>query len=306
MSDLLNIRGSEYIKILKNRGKQVSSKTADHELLKKIKYFKKRDLSHSATIRGLVFDDSNIESILYALFNNIHKKKQNKWFDDLDNYYRLKNREKERAKLIDKAHRHTHLRKFRSKLVDNLNRYYHKQKSKNIREEIYRNIQKRNTDQIINELKRLKRLNRSNIVKKENISQKEVEEAKRLSTKILKKLAQLRNTDTTGLKRSDLISILLRSQKHHKEAEYLSYLQADPSIEIRSKTNKIRMLIIELGVTIDKADRDIIRKRLEEIDKLNPSTRQKRRILEELPEIFNDLQFKRKHIMHLIVLVITL
>ena len=189
-----------------------------------------------------------------------------------------------------------------------MNRYYHKQKSKNIREEIYRNIQKRNTDQIINELKRLKRLNRSNIVKKENISQKEVEEAKRLSnlsTKILKKLAQLRNIDTTGLKRSDLIYILFRSQKH-KEAEYLSYLQADPINEIRSKTNKIRTLIIELAMMIDKADRDIIRKRLEEIDKLNPSTRQKRRILEELPEIFNDLQFKRKHIMHLIVLVITL
>ena len=90
MSDLLNIR-SEYIKILKNRGKQVSSKIADHELLKKIKYLKKRDLSHSETIRGLVFDDSNIESILYALFNNIHKKKQNKLFDDLDNYYRLDN-----------------------------------------------------------------------------------------------------------------------------------------------------------------------------------------------------------------------
>ena len=56
---------------------------------------------------------------------------------------------------------------------------------------------------------------------------------------------------------------------------------------------------------IDKSDRDIIRKRLEEVDKLNPSTRQKRKILEELTDIFNDLQFKRKHIVHLIVLVIT-
>ena len=97
----------------------------------------------------------------------------------------------------------------------------------------------------------------------------------------------------------------MRSQKHHKEAEYLSYLQADPSNEIRSKTNKIRMLIIELAMMIDKADRDIIRKRLQEIDKLNPNTRQKRKIPEESSDISNDLQFKRKHIMHLIVLVIT-
>ena len=49
------------------------------------------------------------------------------------------------------------------------------------------------------------------------------------------------------------------------------------------------MLIIELAMMIDKADRDIIRKRLEEIDKLNPNTRQKRKILEELSDIFNDL-----------------
>ena len=49
------------------------------------------------------------------------------------------------------------------------------------------------------------------------------------------------------------------------------------------------MLIIELAMMIDKADRDIIRKRLEEIDKLNPNIRQKRKILEELSDIFNDL-----------------
>ena len=62
----------------------------------------------------------------------------------------------------------------------------------------------------------------------------------------------------------------MRSQKHHKEVEYLSYLQADPINEIKSKSNNIRKLIIELGMMINKSDRDIIRKRLikrEEIDK---------------------------------------
>ena len=59
----------------------------------------------------------------------------------------------------------------------------------------------------------------------------------------------------------------MRPQKHRKEAEYLSYLQADPINEIKSKTNEIRKLIIELGMMINKSDRDVIRKRLEEIDK---------------------------------------
>ena len=62
----------------------------------------------------------------------------------------------------------------------------------------------------------------------------------------------------------------MRSQKHHKKAEYLSYLQAEPINEIKSKSNNIRKRIIELGMMINKSDRDIIRKRLikrEEIDK---------------------------------------
>ena len=56
------------------------------------------------------------------------------------------------------------------------------------------------------------------------------------------------------------------------------------------------MLIIEFRMLIDKSDRDAVRKRLEEINKLNPRTSQKRKILEELTEIFDDLQFKRAHI----------
>ena len=76
MIDELKITKSEYIKILKNRGKYVSSKIDADALLRRVKYLKKRHLSNLASIRGLVFDDSNIESILYALFNNIHKKKQ--------------------------------------------------------------------------------------------------------------------------------------------------------------------------------------------------------------------------------------
>ena len=74
MSDVLNIKRSEYIRILKNREKHVSSTIADDVLYKKIKYLKKQDLIHLATIRKLDFDDSDLESILYVFFTNIYKK----------------------------------------------------------------------------------------------------------------------------------------------------------------------------------------------------------------------------------------
>ena len=90
----------------------------------------------------------------------------------------------------------------------------------NLKDKIYRNLQKRQNKQIVNDLKTLKRLKQSNLAKKENISRKELNEIRRLSdlpTKILRKLVQLWNVDSTGLKRSELLYILMRTQKHHKE-----------------------------------------------------------------------------------------
>ena len=94
----------------------MSSEIDDDTLLKKVKYLKKRDLVHLATIRGLVFNESSLENILDTLFKDIHKKKQ-------------------------------------IKLIDDLHKYHHKQKSTNIKEELYRNLQKRQNNQIINDLK---------------------------------------------------------------------------------------------------------------------------------------------------------
>ena len=45
----------------------------------------------------------------------------------------------------------------------------------------------------------------------------------------------------------------MRTQKHHKEEEYLSHLQAIPNNELKSKIIKIERLIIELGMQLDKA-----------------------------------------------------
>ena len=212
MSANLEITKSEFIDILKNSENDVSSEIDDDTLLKKVKHLKKRDLIHSATIRALVFHKSSLNNILYVLFEDVHKKKQIKLIDDLHKYYHKKKQ---------------------NKLIVDLHKYDHKQKSKNIKEEIYRNLQKRKNIQIDKDLKRLKRLKRSNLAKKENISQKELDEIKRLSelpTNILRKLVQLRNVDSTGLKRSELLYILMRTQKHHKETEYLNHLQADNTI----------------------------------------------------------------------------
>ena len=262
MSTNLEITRSEHIDILKNRGKKISSKINDDTLLKRVKYLKKRDLIHLATIRDLVFDESSLENVLNALFKDVHKKKN-------------------------------------VNLLYDLHKYHHKIKSKNLKEEIYRNLQKRKNDQIIKNLKRLKRLKQSSLVKRENMSQKELDEVKRLSElpiNILRKLVQLRNLDSSGLKKAELLSILMRSQKHHKEKEYLNYWQTNPDNEITAKIVKIKRSVIELGMLLNKSEINNIRKRLNEIARLRPNRAHSRRLLEELTKISNDLKFKKEHI----------
>ena len=279
MAEGLQISKSELIEIVKNRGKHESSKIDDDTLLKKVKYLKKQDLIHLATIRGLVFNETSLDNILHVPFKDVHKKNQIKLIDDLHKHYHKKNQ----IKLIDDLHKNYH-KKNQIKLIDDLHKYHHKHRLKNIKEELYRNLQKRKSIQIINELKRLERLKHSNLAKKENISQKELDEIKRLSdlpATILRKLVQLRNVDPTGFKRSELLYILMRSQKHHKENEYLTHLQADPNNEIKSMIIKIKKFITKLGMLLNKSERNNIRKRLNEIDRGRPNRRQKRRLLDE-------------------------
>ena len=87
----------------------------------------------------------------------------------------------------------------------------------------------------------------------------------------------------------------MQSQKHHKENEYLNHLQAEPNNEIKSMIIKIRKFITKLGMLRNKSERNNIRKRLNEIDRKRPNRRQKRRLLDELTKIFNDLKFKKTH-----------
>ena len=169
MAGYLNITKPEYLDILRNRNKSVSSSISHNKLLKKVKYLSKRDLNHLLTIRGLVSNDSSLESIIEALFKDIHEKKQNKLIDDL--------------------HKYNHS-KIHSKVLDDIYRYHHKQNLKNLKEQIYWNLQKRQNKQIINELEKINILNLSKLIKRENISQNELNEIKRLNnlpTNVLKK-----------------------------------------------------------------------------------------------------------------------
>ena len=72
MLNELGITRLEYIDILRNRGKQVSSKITDDSLPRKVRYLKKRDLIHLATIRGLVLNETNLKNILDPFFKDIY------------------------------------------------------------------------------------------------------------------------------------------------------------------------------------------------------------------------------------------
>ena len=153
----LEITKLEYLSILRNRGKSASPHISYNRLLKKVKYLKKRDLIHLLTIRGIVIDEYSLDNIIDVLFKDIHKKKQ-------------------------------------ANVVDDIHRYHHKKKLKNIKQEIYRYLHKRQSEKIINELKIITKFKLSNLFKKENISQEDLKEIKRLNVlpgNTLKKISSI-------------------------------------------------------------------------------------------------------------------
>ena len=137
----LEITKSEYLSMLRNRGKSVWPSISNDKLLKKVKYLKKSDLIHLLTIRGIVLNEYSLDNIIDAIFKDIHKKKQ-------------------------------------ANVVEDIYKHYHKQKLKNLKGEIYRNLHKKQNEQIIHELKEFKKLKRSNLIRKENISQEDLKEIK--------------------------------------------------------------------------------------------------------------------------------
>ena len=55
-------------------------------------------------------------------------------------------------------------------ILDSLFKDTHKKKLINLKDKLYRNIKKRKYDEIINEMKKIRRIKSSNLVKKEKIS----------------------------------------------------------------------------------------------------------------------------------------
>lgn len=174
----------------------------------------------------------------------------------------------------------------------------YKQKIKQLKNKIYRNVQKRAYNKIIKEVKRLKRLKHSILAKQENIMQKELNYLKNLSelpTKLLGNLVKLRNIDYTGLKRGELLYILMHSEKPFKEPQYINNLLATPANDKQTIINTIRQYITNLDMLLAKSDRDKIRKRLCEIENTNLNRKQSKKLINELSDIFNNLKFEKEH-----------
>ena len=151
MQDILDIKKSEYIDILANRGIWVKNNPSLGALQRKVSYLKNRDFLHLAKLRGLVVDETDLINIIQVLLKSVLGPR--------------------------------------------------------LKDELYRELEKRKYHKIINKVKRLKRLKNTLLANKENISEKELYELTtltKLPTQSLKKLAQLRGVETTGLKRHEL------------------------------------------------------------------------------------------------------
>ena len=121
-----------------------------------------------------------------------------------------------------------------------------------LQQEIYRHIQKKKQDKINNELKKL-RFNE--LVDRNNITQADLKKIKQLNNldlKTLQKIAQQRNINTTGLKKKNLIYSLIRSEKSHKEDNYIKYLNKDINNEIHNKINSIRLQLVNISSYLKK------------------------------------------------------
>ena len=104
MQDILDIKKSEYIDILANRGIWVKNNPSLGALQRKVSYLKKRDLLHLAKLRGLVVDETDLINIIQVLlksvlgrrlkdelYRELEKRKCNKIINKVKRLKKLKN-----------------------------------------------------------------------------------------------------------------------------------------------------------------------------------------------------------------------
>ena len=121
-----------------------------------------------------------------------------------------------------------------------------------LKQEIYRNMQKRKQNKINNELKKLKF---NELANKNNITQDDLEKIKQynvLKLNIHQKIAQQHNINTTGLKKKILIYTLITSEKSYKEDNYIKYISKDTNNEIYNEINKIRLQLVNISPYLKK------------------------------------------------------
>ena len=185
------------------------------------------------------------------------------------------------------------------KTLDTARTEYIKNVNKLLKQEIYRNIQKRKQDKINNELKKLKF---NKLANKNNINQDDLVKIKQLNNldlKTLQKIAQQRNINTTGLKKKNLIYTLIRSEKSHKENNYIKYINKDTNNDMHNKINEIRLQLVNISSYLKKQESNQIRKRLYDIEKKTKINRtEKTKLLNELTEILANLKYKKIYIIY--------
>ena len=274
----LNITKKEYVKILKNRGKSIKRSTSSHEILKLINTLDKKDVKYLSKFRNIqINDDDSIETLINKIAKDTHKKK----FVTLQQKLHKKNTIQEIPIYVNELNR--------QRIINKINR-------KKLQQEIYRNLQKRKQDKINNELKKLVF---NELANKINITQTDLEKIKQLKVlplKTLQKIAHQRSINITDVKKDNLIFMLIRSEKSHKEDNYLKFITKDTTNEIHNKINDIRKVLVNVSQYLKKQKLKQIRERLKEIEKKTRIKRsEKTNLLNELTKISTDLKFERKN-----------
>ena len=170
-----------------------------------------------------------------------------------------------------------------------------KKLNKRLKKEIYRNILKRKQNKINNELKKSKF---NELVNKNNITESDIANIKKLnaySLKTLQLIAKVRNINS-NMSKKDIIYALTRSEQANNERKYISYLNKDSNNNIHNEIIKIRLELFEVSPYLNKKVLYDIRKRLSDIEKLTKINKsEKNKLLKELNNISTDLTFKQKN-----------
>ena len=194
----------------------------------------KKDLSYLSKLRKIKINDhDSTKTIVNALAKDTHKKK----LVTLHQQLHKKNIIQEIPSYVEELKRQ---------------RVINKVRRDKLQQEIYRNIQKRKQDKINNELKKLRLYE---LADRNNITQADLEKIKQfkdLTLTTLQKIAQQRNINTTGVKKNNLIYMLIRSEKSHKENNYLEYITKDTTSEIHNKINVIRKALVNVSSYLEK------------------------------------------------------